>query len=30
MRIAVTADIRIKDFIARVLYLYGIGWEFLP
>ena len=28
--IAVTADIRIKDFIARVLYLYGIGWEFLP
>lgn len=28
--ITVTADIRIEDFIARVLYLYGIGWEFLP
>ena len=26
--IAVTIDIRIEDFIARVLYLYGIGWEF--
>lgn len=28
--IAVTADIRIKDFIARVLYLYRIGREFFP
>ena len=26
--IAVTADIRIKDFIARVLYLHGISWDF--